>query len=228
MNELKIFGKKDFCKIKDFQKEKPNSVVGIIYVIGYNNSFCKIGMSSLPADRTLALRHYISDYMQMSVDKIAISSWHTNYKQNEKLLHENFSSCRIPNTELFSCDIQEVTEFIQNDGIKFEDNSEEIFKNIQRGSDAVVEFGKAIMRGDFEQKSENTFDEKYNKMLKESNKLTDEILFSARFLVDSYKEALETRMEKELNALKGYFVDKWIQHGLIDKESVFDSQQKND
>lgn len=55
MDELKIFGKKDFCKIKDFQKEKPNSVVGIIYVIGYNNSFCKIGMSSLPADRTLAL-----------------------------------------------------------------------------------------------------------------------------------------------------------------------------
>jgi hypothetical protein len=218
MKELKIFEKKDFYKIKDMQKEKPNAVMGIVYAIGYNNGFCKIGMSSLPADRTSALSHYISDYMQMPVDKIVISGWHTNYRQNERILHEEFSSCRIPNTELFSCDIQEVIDFMNDDGIKFEDNSNEILKNIERRSDKLIEFAKSVMCGGFEYENAKKFCEEYDKILKESNELTDEIIFMAKVLVDNYKDALEERTKKEVSELKACFVDKWIQYGLIDEE----------
>lgn len=34
MNNIKIFEENEFNKIKNLQKEKPNSVVGIIYAIG--------------------------------------------------------------------------------------------------------------------------------------------------------------------------------------------------
>ena len=73
MNNIKIFEENEFNKIKNLQKEKPNSVVGIIYAIGYGNGVSKIGMSSFPANRTSILTHYINDYMQCPVDKILIS-----------------------------------------------------------------------------------------------------------------------------------------------------------
>ena len=42
MNNIKIFEENEFNKIKDLQKEKPNSVVGIIYAIGYGMESAKL------------------------------------------------------------------------------------------------------------------------------------------------------------------------------------------
>ena len=85
MNELKIFEKDEFLRIKDFQKEKPNAVMGIVYAIEYGDGFSKIGMSSVPANRTLTLKHYISDYMQYPVNRIIckLAAADTGFGKNE-------------------------------------------------------------------------------------------------------------------------------------------------
>lgn len=220
MNNIKIFEENEFNKIKDLQKEKPNSVVGIIYAIGYGNRVSKIGMSSFPANRTSILTHYINDYMQCPVDKILISPWHTNYKENEKKLHQHFSKFRIPNTEVFTVSVDQIAKFIVSDkGILFEDNSEEILKDIEQSGKALIEFGKSLLRGDF-YSSKSDFEEMYDAMLDDADSLTEEIIFTARVLVDDYRAALEDNMEAELSALKARFVEKWIEHGLIDENAI--------
>lgn len=217
MDELKIFEKDEFLRIKDFQKEKPNAVMGIVYAIEYGDGFSKIGMSSVPANRTLTLKHYISDYMQYPVNRIMITTWHTNYRQNEKKLHKEFSDCRIPNTELFSVNVQEIVDSIKRGTICFEDKSAEMLDEIKRGSKYLIEFGKSVMRGDYDthKASVNEFEKMYDQMLEKSDSLTEEAVFTARSLVDSYRESLEDNMEKELNTLKRYFVDKWAAYGLL-------------
>lgn len=219
MNEIKLFERKDFRLIKEFQKEKPNPVSGIVYAIEYGEGYSKIGMSSVPAERISLLRHYISDYMQNSVNRIMISPWHTNYRQNEKVLHNAFSDCRIPNTELFSVGIKEISDFILNNGLLFEDKSKEIIDEIQRESDALIEFGKSVMRGDydFQKKDVCDFKDVYDNMLRTSDTLNDEILFITKGFIDDYRSALEDYTESELMKIKSYFVDKWIEHGLLNK-----------
>ena len=222
MNDVTIFQKGEFYKIKDFQNEKPNYAMGIVYAIGYDNGYSKIGMSSIPADRTSVLKHYITDYMQKSVDKIMISRWHTNYKQNEIALHEAFSDCRLPNSELFSVCVEEIAEFIINDGIEFEDKSKEIMENNKRRGDALVEFGKAIMRGDFDEKGENNrnFMATYNEMLKSATYLTDEILLATAGFIDDYRIAVEHKLEYDIMELKACFWTLWEGNGLISKEDA--------
>lgn len=224
MDKVRIFEKKNFSQIKDFQKEKPNAVMGVVYAIEYSGGYCKIGMSSFPADRTSVLKHYISDYMQKQVRKIMISEWHTNYRKNEKLLHEAFSDCRIPNTELFSVCVEEIALHILNEGILLEDRSEEILEEIKRESDLLIEFVKSVMRGDYvkKEKSEERFNfsEMYDNMLESADALTDEILFTAKAFIDDYKAALEDSMELELMKLKSSFVDKWVKYGLINEECM--------
>lgn len=222
MNELMIFENEEFYKIKDFQNRKPNSVMGIIYAIEYGNGYSKIGMSSVPASRTFTLKHYISDYMQKPVARIMISTWHTNYRENEKHLHKEFIDCRIPNTELFSVGIDEICNFIYDGGILFEDKSKEIIEKINRRSDALIKFGESILNGDydFREKNEFNFSKMYDDMLKSSKSLTDEILFTTRVFVDDYRASLEDSMKFELMQLKGYFVDKWIQYNLISEKDI--------
>jgi hypothetical protein len=57
-------------------------------------------------------------------------------------------------------------------------------------------------------------------MLDDADSLTEEIIFTARVLVDDYRAALEDNMEAELSALKARFVEKWIEHGLIDESAI--------
>lgn len=219
MNEVKIFNSDEFCKIKDFQNSKPNTVMGIIYAIGYNNGYSKIGMSSVPAERVSVLKHYISDYMQKPVEKIMISKWHTNYRQNEKLLHKAFSDCCIPNTELFAVDVGEIESFIVNDGIVFEDRSAEMLEEIEKVGNGLIEFGKSVLRGDYDAKKDGfSFSKMYEDMLNSSDYLTEEIIFTTRCFVDDYRAALEDYAESEIAKIKTYFVDKWIEHGFIDQK----------
>lgn len=219
MNEVRIFRREDFSKIKDFQNSKPNEVMGIVYAIEYGDSYSKIGMSSVPAERISVLKHYISDYMQNTVSKIMISKWHTNYRQNEKLLHNEFIDCRIPNTELFSICIEEISDFIVNGGILLEDRSKEILEDIEKTSRNIVGFGKSVMRGDFdiqEERKENfNFAKTYEDMLNSADHLTEEILFTSRGFIDDYRAALDDYAEIELMKIKAYFVDEWIKHGFI-------------
>lgn len=222
MNELKIFENPEFGKIKEFQNEKPNPVMGIVYAIEYGDGFSKIGMTSIPANRTAALKHYITDYMGYPVNRIMISPWHTNYKENERKLHRIFDDCRIPNTELFSVTVQEIVSIIESGEILFNDNSKEILEEIKQGSEALIEFGKSVMRGDYcrTQSDVDCFNAMYENLLKKSDSLTEEVLFTARNLIDNYRFVLETNMEIELALLKSWFVDKWMEYDLLPKNET--------
>ena len=63
---------------------------------------------------------------------------------------QHFSKFRIPNTEVFTVSVDQIAKFIVSDkGILFEDNSEEILKDIEQSGKALIEFGKSLLRGDF-------------------------------------------------------------------------------
>ena len=67
---------------------------------------------------------------------------------------------------------------------------------------------------------QNLIEEMYDAMLDDADSLTEEIIFTARVLVDDYRAALEDNMEAELSALKARFIEKWIEHGLIDENTI--------
>lgn len=67
MNELRIFSENEFEEIKDFQKERPNAVMGIVYAVEYDKGYCKIGMSSIPADRAEIKDEHLILYKKDSI-----------------------------------------------------------------------------------------------------------------------------------------------------------------
>lgn len=220
MNELKIFQKDEFYKINDFQKEKPNPVMGIVYAVEYNKGFSKIGMSSIPAERVPTIKHYISDYMQFPVNRIMISQWHTNYKENEKKLHKMFSDCRLPNTELFSVGIDEISDFIKNGGIIFEDKSFEILDEIERGGNALVEFCKCVVSGEYDVKIKSKEMIEYENMLMSEGVLTKKVVEETKKIIDACEASLLFDVKCEISRIKGSFIEKWIKFGVIDEDDL--------
>lgn len=228
MNELRIFSKNEFEEIKDFQKERPNAVMGIVYAVEYDKGYCKIGMSSIPADRTFTIKHYISDYMQFPVNRIMISKWHTNYKENEKILHEHFSNCRIPNTELFMVGADEVSEFIKNGGILLEDKSKEILDEIERCGKAIVDLGKSLLSGEFDRKtkpkSQAVID--YENMLMSEGALTRTVVEKTNEIINDYEEFYELKKKYEISSLKNAFIGMWLRFGIITEDDLKEVQDR--
>lgn len=226
MNELRIFNRNEFEKIKDFQKEKPDAVMGIVYAVEYDKGCCKIGMSSMPADRTFAIKHYISDYMQFPVNRIMISKWHTNYKENEKILHEQFSDCRIPNTELFVVGVEEVASFIENGGILMEDKSQEILDEIERCGKAIIDLGKSLLSGEFDRKtkpkSQAVID--YENMLMSEGALTRTVVEKTNEIINNYEEFYELKKKYEISSLKNAFIGMWLRFGIITEDDLKEVQ----
>lgn len=223
MNMLQIFCKNEFSKIEDLSSQKPNSVMGVIYAIEYDDKYCKIGMSSNPSNRISTLKHYISDYMQLSISRIMISKWHTNYQENEKIIHDYFSDRRVKNTELFSISIDEIVEFINKGNLIFEDESDEILDNIEHNTESLIQLSKSLMKGNYDPISQHETQKavsEYEKMLRYEGALTKTVVDMTTEIINNYEIELLLNVRNEINRLQMCFLEKWVEFGIIDKEDL--------
>ena len=166
--------------------------------------------------------------MQFPVNRIMISKWHTNYKENEKILHEHFSNCRIPNTELFMVGADEVSEFIKNGGILLEDKSKEILDEIERCGKAIVDLGKSLLSGEFDRKtkpkSQAVID--YENMLMSEGALTRTVVEKTNEIINDYEEFYELKKKYEISSLKNAFIGMWLRFGIITEDDLKEVQDR--
>jgi len=106
-----------------------NSWFGYVYAIEYGNHV-KIGATTKPIQRFKALASQAILYADKVIGEIAISQPHTNYRENERFIHQHFNNSRVSG-ELFEITIEQFIK--QCPSLKFEDlSSEKTQRSIQR------------------------------------------------------------------------------------------------
>lgn len=166
--------------ILDFKKE--NKSQGFVYILECADSV-KIGCSKNPVKRIQYWTHILKSYGGNKIGRFSVSIAHTNYYENEKILHKIFDSVQIRDTELFGLDFDEAMDIINNSIIKilnFENNG---FK----------------LENEKNQKSKNFFDDlikSYTKGIKiDFYKMTENDIDHAIELIELYKESRENLVE---------------------------------
>lgn len=124
MNELQIFNNEEFGEVRVLEKENKGKHTGFFYILEWNN-MVKIGSTKNPHQRVLALKRTAENYGSDKLGRIALSIPHTNYRDNERILHKLFSSSRKPDTELFNIEFEEIISKIPSD-LEYADDSEKI------------------------------------------------------------------------------------------------------
>ena len=85
MNEIQIFNSNEFERMKSIESTIKSSYLGFIYFLEYGENI-KIGYSRKPSNRMKQLKNQ-AEYGKIKLGNVAISKPHTNYRENEKLLH---------------------------------------------------------------------------------------------------------------------------------------------
>ena len=101
----------DLCKLKETEHE---SYAGYVYAIEYNNGKTKIGQTSSPYSRITTQIGQMASYAGINALRIALSPVHTNYRENEKVLHLIFDNVRDNCTEMFCIKLEDAVEAMEN------------------------------------------------------------------------------------------------------------------
>lgn len=116
---------------------KVNSWLGVFYLLEYDN-YIKIGCTKNPYQRYKQLVRNAKNYNNTNIGRFFISPWHTNYCDNEKILHKHFEKYRKPDTELFDITIEDFLS--QMPIIKYEDDSEEKDKKVESAAIGMFKY----------------------------------------------------------------------------------------
>lgn len=115
-NEMFLFSKKDFCKIRDLEINHKIPYAGFVYLLPWGNKI-KIGCTGKVSNRIKTLISQAEGYGGKKVNWCIISAPHTNYRENEHILHKHFSNYRINGTELFLISKERILDDIKNNVI---------------------------------------------------------------------------------------------------------------
>lgn len=140
MNKLQVFNNEEFGEIRTIEESRCSNYVGFVYALELDD-IVKIGSTAHPHKRLVALRRQLEVYGNTRLGRVALSQEHTNYRENEKILHDYFREFRRGNTELFDIPLQRVVEVSR--GLAFLDES----KAIKQESERVCDFFKEILLG---------------------------------------------------------------------------------
>lgn len=127
MNELQIFENEQFGNLKAIEKQLKDTYKGVVYAVEYGNNI-KIGYTTKPYSRYVTLKRNAEKYGAQRLGRICISECHTNYRENEKILHQYFLNFRVPETELFSITLEKFKSEYANVKLIFKDETNEITK----------------------------------------------------------------------------------------------------
>ena len=156
--DLQIFTNKQFGEIRTIEKSKSNAYFGFFYILEWNDKV-KIGCTAHPYQRIRQLQK-AADYGRIKTGKFAISQEHTNYRDNEKKLHNHFKQFRLKNTELFEISFDYATSNLPIN-LLFLDESE----SIRQGSIKFAEAMKKILPNGAERQS-NEYKERLSSIAK--------------------------------------------------------------
>ena len=117
MSDIKVFTRDKYSLLKSIEKQIPHGF-GCTYVLEYGE-FAKIGCTSKPYKRVMALKIAAENYGNCELGRIAILPCCKNFGVVEGFLHEKFSECRKKNTELFNAKFETVLENIENFNINY-------------------------------------------------------------------------------------------------------------
>lgn len=138
MNNVQIFEHEEFGKVRNIENKNRGKYTGFFYVLEWDN-LVKIGSTKNPYQRVMALRRNAEKYGKSKIGRVAFSKPHTNYKENEKKLHEKFSDCRKNDSELFNISFDEVMNNELGD-IEYLDESEKIDKRAESFANGMKNF----------------------------------------------------------------------------------------
>ncbi|MDE5792718.1 MAG: GIY-YIG nuclease family protein, partial [Oscillospiraceae bacterium] len=134
MNDFQIFNSDEFERMKSIESTIKSSYLGFIYFLEYGENI-KIGYSQKPSNRMKQLKNQ-AEYGKIKLGNVAINKPHTNYRENEKLLHQYFNQSRIAGTELFSVTLKQILSDLPKD-LKFLDESEKLEQKSKQGLEVL-------------------------------------------------------------------------------------------
>lgn len=121
---------------------KPTEFIGYVYAIEFGDKV-KIGCSANLHKRMVSLQNLAKNYCDCEAGRILVSPAHTNYAENEIILHEIFQDARFFNGELFNATIEEVLEAFER--LKFKDERISLKSRTQN----VFQTLKALVTSDY-------------------------------------------------------------------------------
>lgn len=142
-DEVKIFDSNNITDIHRYEKENTtDDLMGYVYIIEWDNKV-KIGSSSQIEQRVKTLKRNGEIYGNCHLGRIGISPAHTNYYENEKMLHAYFADCRIETTELFQIPFDDIILSIP-DTILYKNEVVELKEKHEKASEGLIKLVKTI------------------------------------------------------------------------------------
>lgn len=132
--------------LKPLDSMDPHHYIGYVYVMetGLN---VKIGSTSKPFQRFSTLKRTLSNYGNNPIGRIALSSPHLNFRENEFWLHECMNGGRVPNTELFSMSFEDALYEIDNwHPLNCKEDFDEYKRKVMSGKQFADFMANTIMR----------------------------------------------------------------------------------
>ena len=132
MNKLYIF------KESALPQNESNRFLGRVYAMEYGD-FIKIGSSKKLKSRIRTLKKQC-EYASIESGEVIFTSPHTNYKENERLIHMACFEYRIGNTELYDLNIYDFIEEVSK--LQAKDDSVKLSEECEAISNCLISFVK--------------------------------------------------------------------------------------
>lgn len=110
---------------------------GFVYAIQFGDSI-KIGYATKLRQRMKGIISQAKNYSKVRTGRIAFSIQHTNYRENEKILHDHFQDKRFNNGELFNLGFDSF--LAQLPDLELKDESKEMEEKAQASLQKMKDF----------------------------------------------------------------------------------------
>lgn len=139
MNEFVVFKENEFYSLEEMEKKFEGTYIGFVYMIDFGEC-TKIGCTKKPHTRLKQHIACLRSYGDWSATKILVTVPHTNYTENEQIVHKFFSEYRKGETELFGVQFDEAVQQFSSIGLKYRDDTAELTKKANAAFEGFKEF----------------------------------------------------------------------------------------